>query len=599
MPKVDRAAKARAKAKAGAKKDDNSEEAALLAGEGGEEKLTAEQQRVAARRAVTGVLASPVSAKDVKFDAFSIQVGGNQLVTDCSVELNEGCRYGLIGDNGSGKSNVLAAIAQGDLPLPGHVDVFHLHEEAQPTEQTAVEAVIAHIKEQAEKLEALQAKIMEESGPEDERIDLISDRLTELDPVGAEPRARKILSGLGFSDKMIPMDRKTKDMSGGWRMRVSLGKALFAAPSLLLLDEPTNHLDLEACIWLEDHLSRYKKCLFVISHSQDFLNAVCTHIVWLNRTKLAYYGGNYAAFVKAVDDEERVQMKVYEKQQADIEKLTTFVRVNKANGVAQSAKSKKKVLEKVQDDAVDKPQLRQCTLQFTFDECTKLEPPVLPFDQVSFSYSGKPEDYLYKKLDLGVDCDSRVALVGPNGCGKSTLVKLMSGELSATEGTIKRHQHLVLGQFHQHSADVLEPDLSPLAFMKKQFPPPECKKSEEVWRAYLAMFGFSSKQMTAEIGMLSDGQKSRLVFAMLAMKPYNLLLLDEPTNHLDVDSVDGLAEAIRNFQGGVVLVSHDFRLIDQVAKEIWVCEDKTVRKYDGNIASYKKLLAKKVGAFKV
>merc|ERR1712087_218193 len=174
-----------------------------------------------------------------------------------------------------------------------------------------------------------------------------------------------------------------------------------------------------------------------------------------------------------------------------------------------------------------------------------------------------------------------------------------SGELNPTEGAIKRHQHLMMGQFHQHSADVLEPDMSPLAFMKKQFPPPECKRIEEAWRSYLAMFGFSSKQMTAEIGMLSDGQKSRLVFAMLAMKPYNLLLLDEPTNHLDVDSVDGLAEAIRKFQGGVVLVSHDFRLIDQVANEIWVCESKSVKRFNGSIHDYKNKLAKKMGMYKI
>jgi len=291
--------------------------------------------------------------------------------------------------------------------------------------------------------------------------------------------------------------------------------------------------------------------------------------------------------------------KQYEKQQTDIEKLSTFVRVNKANGVAQSAKSKLKVLDKVLDDAVEKPKQRQQTLQFNFEECTKLEPPVLPFDNVCFAYSGKKEDYLYESLDMGVDCDSRVALVGPNGCGKSTLIKLMSGELSATEGTINKHQHLMLGQFHQHSSDVLEADQSPLTFMKKTFPPPETKRSEEVWRSYLSMYGFSSKQMTTDIGLLSDGQKSRLIFAMMAMKPSNMLLLDEPTNHLDVSSVDGLAEAIRNFKGGVVLVSHDFRLIDQVANEIWVCEDKTVKKYDGSIESYKAKLAKKMGAFKV
>jgi len=373
---------------------------------------------------------------------------------------------------------------------------------------------------------------------------------------------------------------------------VSLAKALFASPSLLLLDEPTNHLDLEACVWLEDHLAKYKKCLFVISHSQDFLNAVCTHTVWLSQTTLSYYGGNYAAFVKTVEAEEQIQIKNYEKQQADMDKLAEFVRVNKANGVAASAKSKKKVLEKIQDEAVEKPKTRQQTLTFKFEECSKLEPPVMPFEQVCFSYSGKKEEYLYKNLDLAVDCDSRVALVGPNGCGKSTLVKLMSGELNPTEGAVKRHQHLILGYFHQHSSDILELDLSPLAFMKKLYPPSEVKRSEEVWRSYLTMFGFNQKTMVTDIGMLSDGQKTRLVFAIMGMKPYNVLLLDEPTNHLDVDAVNGLADAIRCFQGGVVLVSHDFRLIDQVANEIWVCKDKGVQKFDGTIHEYKKKLAK-------
>ena len=437
------------------------------------------------------------------------------------------------------------------------------------------------------------------SSAEDERLEAINDRLSELDPIGAEPRARKILSGLGFADHLVPMDRQTKHMSGGWRMRVSLAQALFAAPEILLLDEPTNHLDLEACVWLEEHLSTYPKCLFVVSHSQSFLNQVCTHTVWLHGGTLKYYGGNYANFVATVAEDERLQLKVWEKQQADMEKLSEFVRVNKANGVAASAKSKKKVLEKLEEESVAKPKLREPTLTFKFPECSRLAPPVMPFEDVSFSYSGKAADNLYEKLDIGVDCDSRVALVGPNGCGKSTLLKLMSGELTPTEGSVKRHQHCALGLYHQHSTEVLDLDMALLPYMKKVFPPAQFKKTDEWWRGYLALFGFSPEQQTSPMGMLSDGQRSRVVFATLAMKEHTVLLLDEPTNHLDVDAVDGLAAAIKDFGGGVVLVSHDFRLIDQVCNEIWVCEGKKVRRYDGDIHAYKKELAKKMAKHKV
>ena len=271
-----------------------------------------------------------------------------------------------------------------------------------------------------------------------------------------------------------------------------------------------------------------------------------------------------------------------------------------ANGVAASAKSKKKVLEKLEDDAVEKPKLRESTLTFKFPECSRLAPPVLPFEDVSFAYSGKAEDFLYEQLSLGVDCDSRVALVGPNGCGKSTLLKLMSGELTPTAGNVKKHQHCVLGQYHQHSTDVLDLDAPPLAFLKRAAQGTPMKgKTEEFMRGYLATFGFSSEQQQTPMGMLSDGQRSRIVFAMLAMKDHTVLLLDEPTNHLDVDSVDGLAAAIKGFGGGVVLVSHDFRLIDQVANEIWVCEGKSVKRYDGSIHEYKKELSKKMSKHKV
>ena len=456
--------------------------------------------------------------------------------------------------------------------------------------------MVDHVTEEIARLERAQDLILETSGADDERLEAIGERLSELDPDTFEFEARKILSGLGFSSATVPMERATKDMSGGWRMRVSLAKALFAAPTLLLLDEPTNHLDLEACVWLEEHLSRYKKCLLVVSHSQDFLNTVCNKIVWLHNKDLRYYSGNYATFCTQVEAEEKIQSKLYEKQQADMQKLADYVEANHANGKAKSAASKDKVLSKIKSEAVEKPSLRTNTFVFEFPECDKLPSPVLPFDNVSFSYSGKKEEYLYHELDIGVDCDSRIALVGPNGCGKSTLLKLMAGELTATEGDVKPHTALLIGRYNQHSAEQLEPEKTVFAFFKSTYPnSPTFKRTDEYWRGWLDRFGLDTKMQNTKIGCLSDGQKSRIVFAMINMRNPNLLLLDEPTNHLDVDAIDGLANAIKKFNGGVVLVSHDFRLIDQVADQIWVCENKKVTVWKGSIREYKAKLAKAMG----
>mmetsp|Transcript_11929 Transcript_11929/g.33599 ORF Transcript_11929/g.33599 Transcript_11929/m.33599 type:complete len:595 (-) Transcript_11929:205-1989(-) len=573
------------------KKDKKEKKEKLAAGVDEDADLTA-QDRMAALRSVTGVLASRPAAQDIKVINFSLAVAGAVLVNDCQLELTLGTRYGLVGNNGSGKTMLLNAIARREVDLPSHLDMFHLHEEAPPTDRTAVESVIDHVREELQRLEKLEEAIIEESGPDDDRLELISSRITELDPEGFEATATKILVGLGFDNKML--QRKTKDMSGGWRMRVSLARALFAAPTLLLLDEPTNHLDLEACVWLEEHLKTYPKCLLVVSHSQDFLNSVCNKIVWLNNKTLTYYSGNYATFCKLVENEEKIQSKLYEKQQADIAKLTEFVAVNKANKkTAKSAASKEKVLDKITSEKVDRPNLREKTLSFQFPECTKLPPPVIPFSNVSFSYSGKKEDYLFENLEFGIDCDTRIALVGPNGVGKSTLLKLMAGDLTPTEGDIRHHSHLSLGRYHQHSAEVLDPELSALEFFQKTYP--EAKHTVEVWRGYLGMFGLQGHMQTAKISTLSDGQKSRIVFAMLCRKTPNILLFDEPTNHLDVDAIDLLADSIKAYKGGLVLVSHDFRLIDQVAEQIWVVENKNVSVWKGDIHEYKRKLARGMG----
>eukprot|EP01050_Picozoa_sp_SAG11_P026542 SAG11_NODE_6395_length_1322_cov_1.041701_1_plen_332_part_00 len=315
-------------------------------------------------------------------------------------------------------------------------------------------------------------------------------------------------------------------------MRVSLGQALFAAPTLLLLDEPTNHLDLEACVWLEEHLADYKKCLLVVSHSQDFLNSVCNRIMYLNRMKLRYYSGNYDMFVKLTGQESKTQMKEWEKQQADIEKLKDFIRKNAANKItAKSAKSKEKVLQKILSEAVDKPQPKGQSFMFRFADTTKLPPPVMPFSNVSFSYSGLKKDNLYSNLELGIDCDSRIALVGPNGSGKSTLLKLMSGELTPTEGSVNRHSNLSLGFYHQHSTEYLDEMVSPIDFLCREFPNPPQKKSLEGWRAHLGQYGVTGLLQTSKIGSMSDGQKTRLCFAILGVRCVHWLRL-RSTEHL-------------------------------------------------------------------
>jgi ATP-binding cassette subfamily F protein 2 len=389
------------------------------------------------------------------------------------------------------------------------------------------------------------------------------------------------------------MKKATKDMSGGWRMRVSLAKALFVKPTLLLLDEPTNHLDLEACVWLEQYLKNYDRMLVLISHSQDFLNNVCTHIMSLHQGKLIYYSGNYDSYVKTRAENETNQMKMYYKQQEEIAHIKKFIAScgTYANLVRQ-AKSRQKILDKMEADGLIQKVEKEAAFSFRFTDPEKLPPPVLSFDDVAFAYSGNIKDALYTGLNLAIDTDSRIALVGPNGAGKSTLLKLMTSQLDATAGRIGRHMSLKLAQYNQHSAEALPWEKSAVEFMRDKYA--HLGHDFDWWRGQLGRYGVSGAVQTAKIGTLSDGQRSRIVFAVLAFENPHILLLDEPTNHLDMECIDSLAEAINNFNGGLVLVSHDFRLINQVAKEIWVVADKCITKWEGDIQSYKEHLKKRM-----
>lgn len=575
------------------KKGGENEEEQITSIEAAIGKVDLEETGASLKRMCTGVLASRPTARDIKIINYSMGMGGRELIKDCDIELTIGRRYGLIGQNGCGKTNFLECLARREVPIPDHIDLYHLREEALPTKRSAIQTVIDEVQAELERLQKFETHILETTGPDDERLELIYDRLDEIDPSTFEARASELLHSLGFTQAMI--HRATEDMSGGWRMRVALAKALFAQPTLLLLDEPTNHLDLEACVWLEHYLGQYKKCLIIVSHSQDFLNGVCTHIIWLTQQQLTYYTGNYDTFVKTVEENNIVQQKKYDKEQADIKHLKEFIAsCGTYSNMRKQAESKQKIIDKMVAAGLTPPVVREIDFKFDFPECQKVPPPVLPFANVSFAYSGKKEDFLYEKLELGVDCDSRIALVGPNGAGKSTLLKLMTGELSPTIGTVDRHPALSIGKYHQHSVDVLDKAMTPLDFFMTQYPNTlKFKREMEEWRAYLGRYGVSGRMQTQKIGELSEGQQSRLVFAMICMQRPNLLLLDEPTNHLDLEAIDALAEAIKRYNGGLVLVSHDFRLIDQVADKIWVCENRSVRNWDKDIRAYKKHLSKK------
>ncbi|XP_065052590.1 ATP-binding cassette sub-family F member 2-like [Rhopilema esculentum] len=542
-------------------------------------------------RACTGVLASHPEARDLHIHQFSITFHGAELLADTKLEINCGRRYGLIGSNGCGKSTLLSVIGHREIPIPNHFDIYHLKSEIEASDKTALQCVM-EVNEERLRLEKEAEELAHygDDGPEHERLLEVYERLEELDSSSAEVTAARLLHGLGFTPSM--QIKKTKDFSGGWRMRIALARALFVRPSILLLDEPTNHLDLDACVWLEEELKTYKRILILVSHSQDFLNGVCTNIIHFTQSKLIYYGGNYDTFVKTKGEMEEHQMKQYKKQQDEIAHMKDYIaRFGHGSAkLARQAQSKEKTLNRMVENGLTEKVVAEKGISFYFPDCGKLPPPVLQVQHVSFRY-GPDKPFIYKNLDFGMDLDTRVALVGPNGAGKSTLLKLLIGDLSPSDGLVRKHNHLKFGRYHQHLQDILDMDMSAMNWIMKCFPE---QREEEMMRKFLGRYGLTGKQQICPIRNLSDGQRSRIIFAWLAFQCPHMLLLDEPTNHLDIETIDALADAINEFDGGMVLVSHDFRLIMQVAKEIWICENQTVTPWNGDIFSYKQDLKKKI-----
>ncbi|RHX97244.1 hypothetical protein DYB28_013479 [Aphanomyces astaci] len=535
--------------------------------------------------------------KDINVLDFSITYYGKVLMESCDISLNYGRRYGLIGRNGSGKSTFMNVLGARGVPIPDSIEIYHLKHEIEATDMTALEAVTS-VDEERNRLQAevddLSEKMLDESVSDDDseaitnRLTDIYERLDEMDADTAELRARTILAGLTFTDAM--MQKKTREFSGGWRMRIALARALFIQPTLLLLDEPTNHLDMEAVVWLEDYLSKWKKILLMISHSQEFMNTVCTNIIDLKAKKLEYYSGNYDTYVKTKEEKEENQMKKYAWEQDQIKHMKDYIaRFGHGSAkLARQAQSKEKTLAKMVREGLTEKVVKEVEGDFKFPNPERLPPPVLMFQDLAFGYPNCP--LLYKDVEMGLDMDSRVALVGANGSGKTTLLNLITGQLMPVHGNVRPHSKLRVARFTQHFVDVLDLSQSPLEYFRAIFP----NKSLEEVRSYLGRYGISGEVQSQVMEQLSDGQKSRVVFAYIANQNAHILLLDEPTNHLDMESIDALARAINAFEGGMLLVSHDMRLISQVAKEIWLVEDQKIRVYEGEISDFKMRVKKQL-----
>jgi ATP-binding cassette subfamily F protein 3 len=511
----------------------------------------------------------------------SVRIAGRLLIDHGSAQIVPGARVGLIGRNGAGKSTLFQAI-RGELPtetgtiaIPPRWRVGSLAQEAPNGPESLIEVVLkADLERDALLREA-------DIAHDPHRIAEIQTRLVDIDAHSAPARAAAILNGLGFST--ADQARPCSEFSGGWRMRVALAATLFAAPDLLLLDEPTNYLDLEGTLWLEDHLANYPRTVIVISHDRDLLDTSVDQILHLDRGKLTLYRGTYSSYEEQRATREMLDAKHAKRQDAERKRLQAFVDRFKAKASkARQAQSRVKMLEKMKPIAA---LVTQDVREITFPAPEKmLSPPIIAVDDVSVGYD--PKNPVLNRVTLRIDTDDRIALLGSNGNGKSTLVKLLANRLPPFSGNITRAEKISIAYFAQHQLDELSEDGSPYDHVRKLMPDaPETKV-----RGRTGAIGFSGKAGDTLVKSLSGGEKARLLLGLATFFGPNMIILDEPTNHLDIDSRAALAEAINEFPGAVIMVSHDRYLIEACADQLWVVADHTVTTYDGDLDDYRRMV---------
>ena len=515
----------------------------------------------------------------LSLNGITVRLGGRSILDGASAALPPRSRVGLIGRNGAGKSTLVRVIAgmlepdAGSADMPRGARIGYIAQEAPAGAATPFETVLAADLERARLLDEA------EHSSDPHRLGEIHERLNAIDAHAAPSRAARILVGLGFDEEA--QHRPLDSFSGGWRMRVALAALLFSAPDLLLLDEPSNHLDLEAVLWLEDFLQSYRATIVVVSHERDFLNNVVDHVLHLSQGKLTLYPGGYDAFERQRAERQAQLASAREKQVAQREKLQDYIARNSARAsTAKQAQSRVKALARMQPVAemIDDP-----SLSFGFPNPQELRPPLVTLDMAAVGYGETP---VLSRLNLRMDPDERIALLGRNGNGKTTLARLLAAQLAPMEGEVTRSQKLKVGYFTQYQVEELDGAETPVQHMSRLMK----GATPAAVRSQLGRFGFSGDKALTEVRKLSGGERARLALALITRDAPHMLILDEPTNHLDVDAREALVQALNDYTGAVVVVSHDRHMLELIADRLVLVDGGTARDFEGSLDDYTALV---------
>ncbi len=511
---------------------------------------------------------------DLVFDAW-----GRRFFDHATVSLPVGAKVGLVGRNGAGKSTLFRLIlgdlsaGDGDIEIPKAARIGSVDQEHPATPVSLIDTVLEADVERARLMAEL------ETAPPERMADIYG-RLGEIDADRAPARAAEILNGLGFTT--ADLTRPMAEFSGGWRMRVAMAAALFAEPDLLLLDEPTNYLDLEGALWLEARLKKYPNSALIISHDRELLDHSVDAILHLTEGRLDYYVGGFSQFERQRAEKLRLQSATKAKIEAKRAHMQSFVDRFRASATkARQAQSRMKMIARLE---VATEAIEEHVAPFLLPSPERpLAPPLVRLEGVSVGYGGPP---VLEKLNLRLDLDDRIGLLGVNGTGKSTFARMIAGDLATEGGHVHRDRRMKVGWFHQHQIEAMDPKDTPLAIMGRALP----EASESQRRSRLARFGMTVEKVETTVANLSGGERARLLLNMVAMERPHLLILDEPTNHLDIDSRRALTEALNDYSGAVILITHDRSLMELVADRLWLVADRTVKPFDGDMDDYAKFV---------